>query len=280
MSKISKTLFFASFLTITAMLGFALNGAPTHAEDPAEPAAAAAPADGALSEEALGPVIRSYLLNNPEVVMEAVEAFQRKQEAVEAERAKESIKTHNKFLYQGKDEGSPSVGNPKGDVTIVEFFDYNCGYCKKAFEEVQTLIGEDKNVRVVFKEMPILSPTSMTAAQWSLAAQRQGKYFEFHTAMMSHQGGINESALEEAAKSVGLDVEKMKKDAADPALAKVIETNIRIAQELGVRGTPAFIINDRLIGGYIQLDEMKNIIAEIRAEKGDQKDEKKDGKKK
>lgn len=265
--SIRKTVFFALFLAFVATLGFAAISGPSHAKAETKAEAKAGKATAAtLTVEQIGPLVREYLMANPAVVIEAVELYQKQQEALEAERQKESLKTHSSFLYQNNPDASPAIGNPKGDVTIVEFLDYNCGYCKRAFSEVQSLLETDKNIRVVFKEMPILSPTSHLAAQWALAAQRQNKYFEFHEKLMKNSGAVSEESLAKIATDLGLDVTKMKKDAADPKVSDTIAQNISIAQELGVRGTPAFIINDRLIGGYIPLDEMKKIVADVRAE--------------
>ena len=251
-----KNLF--SALILTAAAAGLIAAAPARAQNAATPA---------LSVESVGPLVREYLLANPEVVIEAFEAYQKKQEALETARQKEGIKTHSDFLYKNNPDASPAIGNPKGDVTIVEFFDYNCGYCKRALQEVQNVVETDKNVRVVFKEMPILSPGSRTAAQWALAAQRQDKYFEFHQKLMA--GNANSAdALKQIAKDLGLNVEKMEKDAADPKIAAIIDQNLQVAQDLGIRGTPAFVINDQLVGGYIELDQMKQIISQARAAKG------------
>lgn len=259
-----RTLIPVALLTVTAIAGFAAFAPGTKA------------AAESLTKENLGPAVREYLLANPEVVIEAVEAYQKKQEAAEAEKAKESLKTHNEFLYKGDKNASPEVGNPKASVTVVEFFDYNCGYCKRALKEVQAVLAEDTDVRFVFKDMPILSPASQTAAYWSLAAHRQGKYFDFHQKVMTSGNAISEDSLTAIATELGLDIEQMKKDAADPQVAQTVMQNIQVATELGIRGTPAFIINDRVIGGYIDLEEMKRVIAEVRAEAGKNNEKAKD----
>ena len=260
-----RTLILAALLTAAATIGLAAYAPATRAA-----------AEG-LTKENLGPAVREYLLANPEVVIEAVEAYQKKQELADAAKAQESLKTRGDFLYKGDKDASPEVGNPKASVTIVEFFDYNCGYCKRALKEVQAVLAEDTDVRFVFKDMPILSPQSQTAAYWSLAAHRQDKYFEFHQKVMTMNGGVSEESMTAIATELGLDIEKMKKDVADPKIAQIVMQNIQVATDLGIRGTPAFIINDRVIGGYIELEEMKKVIAEVRAEakasdKADDKD--------
>lgn len=220
-----------------------------------------------IAKEELEGFIYDYLMENPAVIIEAVEKFRQNQEEEEAKMFDKKLGEHKAYL-QSDNGASPSVGNPDADIVIVEFFDYNCGYCKRALKDVQALLREDDNIRVVFKEMPILSPTSHQSALWALAADRQGKYWEFHTAVMNHSGNKSESTLAQIAESVGLDVAKLREDAKDPALQAMIDKNITVSQELGIRGTPAFIINDRLSRGYMGLDSMKTLIEQIRAEEG------------
>lgn len=158
----------------------------------------------------------------------------------------------------------PSIGDADADVTVVEFFDYNCGYCKKAVEDIKKIHGEDKKVRFVFFEMPVLGMPSLTAAQWSHAAHNQGKYFEYHTALLEHNGGIDEKVLEDLAKKVGLDVEKLKKDVMDENTMKSITSAITLAQTIGIQGTPGFVVNGELYPGYIGEDGMRAAIAKAR----------------
>jgi protein-disulfide isomerase len=244
------------FTTAVAVVGFSFAARQPHAED-----AALTPAQ----IEAIGPVIKDYLMKNPEVVIQAVEEYQKQQEAEDAAKQAENVKKYEDFLYNS--DVSPSTGNPKADVTIVEFFDYNCGYCKHALPVVQQLLKEDTNLRFVFKDMPILSPTSQLAAQWALAAQRQGKYFEFYQEMLSSKSGVSEASLSSAAEKVGLDMDKLKKDIDDPKIKETIANNLKAAQDMGIRGTPGFIINGRVIGGYLELDGMKQVIEEVRKNK-------------
>jgi len=159
---------------------------------------------------------------------------------------------------------SPSIGPDDADVTIVEFFDYNCGYCKRALPDVQAIAASDKKVRFVFKEMPILGPTSGTAAQWALAAKRQDKYFEYHTALMEFKGQKEEKQLAKIAKDLGLDVEKMKKDASSDEVQAEIDADVELARTIGINGTPAFIVEETLYPGYIGEDGMVQAIKEAR----------------
>jgi protein-disulfide isomerase len=208
-------------------------------------------------------LVKSYLLDNGQDIMESVTRFQMKQEeeankqsAVKAVQLQESLKT---------DKTVPVVGNPKGDVTVVEFFDYNCGYCKKAFEEIQTLLKDDKNVKVVLYDMPILGPSSLEASKWALAAQKQGKYWEFHKGMMLHQGAADEAAFKKIAEDAGLKIEKLMKDKDSEEVANLIMKHVEVARDLGVQGTPGFLVGNQVFKGYIPYDEMKNAIKKARS---------------
>jgi protein-disulfide isomerase len=210
-----------------------------------------------LSKADVETIVKDYLMANPEIILEAVDSYRQKQEQAMLEAAEKSIDKNIALLTSAD---APSTGNPKGDVTVVEFFDYNCGYCKRALPDIQTLLKADKNLRIVFREMPILSEASMAASQWALAAHKQGKYFEFHTALMEHKGSTDAAALEKLAKSVGLDVGRMKKDAASKEIDDMIKKDVMMATEIGIRGTPAFIVNGELHRGYLGPDGLKAAI--------------------
>jgi protein-disulfide isomerase len=209
--------------------------------------------------------VRDFILDNPEVLMESVNRYQEQQTKKREEDAQNVLKSSSDFLF--KNPQLPEAGNPKGDVAVVEFFDFNCGYCKRAFEAVLKTIEEDKNVRMVFVDLPILSPQSKTASQWALAAAKQGKYFEFHKALMMHNGPKNDEALAEEAKKLGLDVEKLKKDAASPDVEAILTKNSEFAQKLGISGTPGFILGDQIVRGFVEYDGFKALIAAERAKK-------------
>ncbi|MDP6951296.1 MAG: DsbA family protein, partial [Alphaproteobacteria bacterium] len=163
------------------------------------------------------------------------------------------------------DPGSPVAGNPEGSITVVEFFDYRCGYCKSSLEMVMDLIREDADVRVVFKELPILSPESTRAAQAALAAQRQGRYLDLHYAMMSSRGQFDDEQIFDIATEVGLDVEQLKADMEAPEIRALIDTNLSLAGALGIGGTPTFIVDDQIFRGAIDAATMRKAIAEARA---------------
>lgn len=212
-------------------------------------------------KDAIKGLVREYIIENPEIIAEAMTALRSKQEKAIEDNAKEKIGEYKEYF---KSADLPYAGNKDGDIIVVEFFDYNCGYCKKALPDVLSLIEKDKNVKVVFMEMPILGPTSLTAAQWAMAAQKQGKYFEFHQALMEHQGQKNETELTEIASKIGLDVEQMKKDAASTEIQEALAKKSEVSQEIGVRGTPAFVVGDKFIPGYIGEEALLATVKEAR----------------
>ena len=212
---------------------------------------------------AIESIIKEYLTEkNPKVVFEAAAEAQRAEQAEQMKVGQEAVGKNRDRLY--KDPDAPVAGNPKGDVTIVEFFDYQCGYCKQVHETMNQLLQQDKNVRYIYKQFPVLGPQSHYIAKAALAAHKQGKFTEFHNAVMGSKTRFDEAGIEGVAKTIGLDLEKFKKDLDDPAIAKEIESNLALGQELGIRGTPGFVIADKVVPGARGLDEYKAIIAEAR----------------
>ncbi|MDB5492188.1 MAG: putative 27 kDa outer membrane protein [Micavibrio sp.] len=224
--------------------------------------AADAPVFTEAQKKQLDTMFHDYIMNNPKTIMDSVEKFRTEQQASEEKNFDVKVKEKSDELY--KKAADPVAGDKTGDVTLVEFFDYNCGYCKHAFKDLKTLMETDKKLRVVFKDIPILSETSFTAAQYALAANKQGKYWEFHTAMMEHNGPISEESLQAVGKSVGLDVEKLKKDSKDPEIRAQIESNLALSRDIGVNGTPAFVINDTVLRGAYGLEAMQKAVADSR----------------
>ncbi len=206
-------------------------------------------------------LIKAYVLDNPEVLIESLDLHQAQQAQ---ERDKQAAEALSKNMESIISADSPSAGNPEGDIIVVEFFDYNCGYCKKALGDIQEVVKNEKDVRVIFKEMPILGPSSMTAAQWALAAHKQGKYFEYHAELMKHRGAKDASSLEKLAKKLGLDVKQMKKDAASKEVSEHISKDVSLARQIGINGTPAFIVNDKLFPGYLGEGGLKSSIENAR----------------
>ncbi len=216
----------------------------------------------AESKENIEQIVREYLVKNPEVIREAIQAFQAKEEKQRIAAAAASIKLLRSEIYADAD--SPVTGNAKGDVTVVVFYDYFCGYCKRTLPALQTLVANDSSLRVIFKELPIMGPQSTFAAKASLAAQRQGKFAAFHQAMLDSQSA-SEEAIKSIAERLGLDPAKLLKDMEGPAITATIERNIRLAEALGVNGTPAYLIGDELIPGAIDLDSLTKIVSSQRA---------------
>ena len=222
-----------------------------------------APSFDAKQNEAIEAVVRQYLLDHPEVVVEALKLYEQRQQAAEAERRKEAILALADELKAAPDD--PVIGNPEGDVTLVEFFDYRCPYCKQMTVTLAQMIDEDPNLRVVMKEFPILSRESVQAARAAMAAQRQGKYEAFHFALMENGGGFSEDEILAVADSVGLDTERLSGEMQDPAIEVVLRDNHALAEKLGITGTPAFVIGDTMVPGAVSLDELRAKIAEARA---------------
>jgi protein-disulfide isomerase len=213
-------------------------------------------------------VIKDYLLNNPEIMLEVQAALENKMEKLQAEKTAAALKSHAAEIF--RPQFSPVVGDAKGDVTIVEFFDYNCGYCKKALGDVAQLIEKEKRVKLILKELPILAKGSEEAAKVALAAKMQGKYWEFHRAMLGASGQANEASALRVAEKVGLDMTKLKKDIASAEVAKEIEDTRALAEKLQVRGTPFFMIADRIIPGAPGdlLAQLTKHVTEVRQEGG------------
>lgn len=207
-------------------------------------------------------VVREYLLANPELLVEVMSKLEERESASRDDKAKQSISQYQAQLFA--DASAPVGGNPKGDVTIVEFFDYQCGYCKAVAADMQKAVEADGKVRIVYKEFPILSPESEVAAKAALAANAQGKYQAFHDAMLATKGKLSEAVIMDTAKKVGLDVAKLKTDMAKPEYAEAVKKNRELARALGVRGTPAFVIGDQIAAGQIDLADFQQRIAGAR----------------
>lgn len=215
-------------------------------------------------KKAVNGLIESYVKEHPGVIMDALEQYQRDQMAKAQESQEQALKSS---LDAFNDPNLPIAGNPDGDIRVVEFFDYNCGYCKRALQDLQVMLEADKNVKVVLIDMPILGPDSLTASKWAVASQKQGpgKYFDYHRAIMAHNGPKNDTVMETLGKAAGLDVAKLKVDAQSEETMAQINKNIQQAQAIGIQGTPGFIIGEKLYRGYISYDDMKAVIQEIRA---------------
>ncbi len=229
---------------------------------PTASASALPAATTTIDRTALGKAIREYLLANPEVLVEAMQEYERKQDSQRDAAAVKAIKENRQELTSDPD--SPIAGNPNGDVTIVEFSDYQCPYCKRSHPAVNSVLSSDGKVKLVYKDLPILGKPSKIAAVAALASVKQGKHLTFQNALMEFNGKLDSDRIFEIAASVGLDVEKLKKDMEDPKIEKIIERNMALASALGVRGTPAFVIGDQFVPGAVDADTLKQLIAEAR----------------
>ena len=210
----------------------------------------------------LGDFIRQYLMENPEVVRDAMQELDRKQQAAEDAARSDSLKAMSSEIFHNQDD--LVGGNPKGKVAMVEFFDYNCGYCKRAFPDVMKLIDGDKDLKLVMKEFPILGPGSVYAARAALASRKQGKYWEYHLAMMAHEGRVDEAVADQIAEAQGLDLKKLKADMDSDEVTQVINHNMQLADSLKIQGTPAFIIDQTVIPGAVGYDALTATIKQVR----------------
>jgi protein-disulfide isomerase len=220
---------------------------PSSAAEEATAPAAAASAFSAEQKSSIEKIIKDYLMANPEVLLEVQTAFEAKMAKVQEEKTKAMVAENAKEIYRHPD--AAVAGNPDGDITVVEFFDYNCGYCKRGFPSVAKLIENDKNVRVVFKELPIISDASEPVSRIALASKLQGKYWEMHTALITHKGTTTEAVAMKAAEKLGLDIAKLKADMNSDAVKGELNRVKELAQKMGINGTPHFLVGDRSVGG-------------------------------
>ncbi|MDE1174653.1 MAG: DsbA family protein [Parvibaculaceae bacterium] len=230
------------------------------------PVANAASESSAFSDsqkQEIGTIVRSYLLDHPEVLVEVMQELDKRQKAENESKASDAIAKNASQLY--KSPADFVGGNVKGDVTIVEFFDYQCGYCRAAAEPLQQATSDDGHVRVIFKEFPILGPASVTASRAAIASIRQNKYMPFHMALLHRKGPLTDDIIFTVARDNGIDVAKLKKDMEDPSVMDTIKGNYELARTLQVDGTPAFIIGNELVPGAIGADEMRKHIDAARA---------------
>ena len=215
-----------------------------------------------LTEDRIKELVYEAIRENPEIVMEAVAILQKRDEAAQIASVA-SVLTNQRELLEN-DPNAPVLGNPDGDVTIVEFFDYNCPYCKNAAPEVKAMIAADRNIRLVYREWPILGEGSVFASRAALAARNQGKYAEFHWAMMELKGRAEEASVMRVAMKIGLDIEQLREDMNSPEVDEHITVSKNLTQALGFSGTPSFVIGEALIPGFVEKQELERFVAEAR----------------
>ncbi len=218
----------------------------------------------ALTHDLTDAAIERYIRTHPEVIVESLEAQEAKREAELREHAKVAFATKQHELLH--DLTSPVSGNPNGEITLIEFYDYRCGFCKQAAQAVTKLQEEDPRVRVVYKNFPILGEASELAAKAALASQAQGMHQAFHEALLASQTDMTTAEILKIAVTIGLDAKRLEADMANPAWQAVIDKNRALATELGISGTPGFIVGTELVPGALDLNGLKELIA--RAEGG------------
>jgi protein-disulfide isomerase len=218
--------------------------------------------------EALDDRIRSYLLENPELFLEVFDLLEQRRLDAQADADAALVAEYADRLRFAAT--SPVMGNPEGDVTIVKFSDYRCGFCKSAATSIEQLVASDPGVRVVIKEFPILGEESVTAGRVALAAAMQGEaaFTRLHLALMGFGGQLDGETTFALAEQAGLDTERLRADIADPVIAEEIRANYALARALGIEGTPTFVIGDRIVRQMIPLDRMRALVAEARGERG------------
>jgi protein-disulfide isomerase len=203
---------------------------------------------------------QAILMQNTYPLMKALRGTKEQRDR-EAD-AGDVLNDHRSEIFD--DPATPVGGNPQGDVTIAEFFDYQCPYCKRVQPGLQALLDQDRKLRFIYKEMPVLGSASVVAARAALAAKRQGKYEAFHAAMMGTKGQITADTVDRIAETVGLDVDWLKQDMAAPEIMRALRANLALANALNIHGTPGFIIGNRIVMGALDLDTLKNMIAAAR----------------
>lgn len=226
--------------------------------------------DSSSADDQIEKVVASYIENNPQAIIDSLQNWQLKAESRRAQQQSDAVKQHKEeFVKSGV---FPEIGNPKGDVVVVEFYDYNCPACKALFEGIDKLVNEDKNVRILMGEFPIFGPVSDKNAKIALAVYKLGgsdAYLKFHTTMMRHKGKANEPFALDTAKGIGLDRDEVKKEANKPEYTEQLAAIRDFAKKLQVRGTPAIIVGDRMFNGAIDYDALKTHVGWAREEKGD-----------
>jgi protein-disulfide isomerase len=237
---------------LLVLLMLAVSGIAAHAQNALSPE----------QERAVRDVLRQELKEHPELVLDAIRQLQARDRQANEDRHRDLIRLHEDEM--AADSEDFVAGNPKGDVTLVEFFDYRCPYCKAMAEPLQALVKKDGKLRLVLKEFPILGPNSTLASKASIGARPQGRYLAFHEALLTHKGDLDDKAITAIARGLGIDTGKMKARAEDPQVTAKLARNLDLGRALELDGTPAFIIGDTLIPGAVDLEMLEQAIAEAR----------------
>ncbi|KIZ37594.1 MULTISPECIES: DsbA family protein [Rhodopseudomonas] len=214
-------------------------------------------------------IVKNYLLTHPEILEEVSAELSKRQAAAEAEKHQSAISENAKTIFDSP--RGVTIGNKNGDVTLVEFFDYNCGYCKRAMNDMLTLMKSDPKLKVVLKEFPVLGPGSVEAAQVAVAVRMQDptgeKYLAFHQKLLGGRGQADKAHAMAAAKEAGLDMAKLEKDFSSPEVRATIEENFKLAEAMGMNGTPSYVIGKQVVVGAVGLDTLKEKVGMARCGK-------------
>jgi protein-disulfide isomerase len=214
-------------------------------------------------------IIKSYLVGHPEVLQEAITELDKRQAAAEQEKSKSAIASNAATLFNSKRQ--VVLGNPNGNVTLVEFFDYNCGYCKRALADMLDLLKTDPNLRVVLKEFPVLGPGSVEAARVAVAARMQdkdgAKYLVFHQKLLGGRGQADKARALAVAKEVGFDMARIEADMESPEVKASLEETLKLGEDLGLNGTPSYIVGSDVVVGAVGLDALRGKVSTARCGK-------------
>ena len=214
-------------------------------------------------------IVRNYLIAHPEVLEEAMNELSKRQAAAESAKHEAGVANHSEAIFNSP--RNVTLGNKDGDVTFVEFFDYNCGYCKRAMTDMMELMKADPKLKVVLKEFPVLSAGSVEAAQVGVAVRMQDpsgkKYLDFHQKLLGGRGAADKARAMAVAKEVGLDMAKLEKDMTSPEAKATLEENFKLAEEMGMNGTPSYVIGKQVVVGAIGLEGLKEKIGMARCGK-------------
>ena len=238
---------------------------PALAEE--QPVAGAAPAMTEDERKAFRAEVRAYLLEHPEVLIEAMDILQQREEEAALARDMQVVSSNNDLIFNNPNDWVG--GNPNGDITLVEFMDYRCGYCRKAYDEVEELIESDGNIRFVVKEFPILGEASMLSAQFAIALRQlhgDEAYAKAHDALITLRGEPTPETLERLAGDLGYEAQPILDRMDDPEVMAVIQANYQLAEQMNITGTPAFVMGDSVMRGYAPLDVMRDFVADMRAD--------------
>lgn len=230
----------------------------------AAPGVVDAPSSAGLNEKQVVEIVRNYLTQNPEILVDMTTELDKRQQEEQAALQEQAIGKNADALFRSRHDFA--AGNPDGDVTVVEFFDYNCGFCKRAMPDVVKLVENDDEVKLVLKELPIFGEESEEAAKGALAAGKQGKYFEMHQKLFSEPSKANKEKVLRIANELGLDVPQLEEDMESESVQQALDEARELAQELGLQGTPLYLIGDRIIPGAPEdlYDQLVEKVTEVR----------------